>query len=317
MSKILLLGDFCIKDSINLGSKLKKIINDVDETIINFEGYFEEKKSEKTLGMNISTFLEISKELKIKAVSLANNHVNDGDINLTIKKLEENEIQYFGIKEKKTYIGLDYEIYGAVWKLTGGNQKELNSFFFHLNNIEKTKDKLIFFPHWGVELEKFPHPWQLYEIKKFIKQNKVDLVCGHHTHLTSLSINIEKIPVIFSLGNFFIPKTRLTNYYPRDTKKGKGIIYDTKSGNISEINFEYIESKNEIEVYSEGKIEYFKENSLKEYKNFFRLKRTKKNLPIFTEKIFFNYIKSLKNLILIFIFKSEFFRESWKKLKRR
>lgn len=318
--KILLLGDTCVQEGISFDSEFNKLIEEVDMTFLNFEGYFGEIRSDN-LAVNEKKFFKIAKKLKVKAVSLANNHVNDikNGLSNTKKILLKNEIGYFGTEEKPSYVTNGTVIIGAIWKLTGGNQNSLKKFTFNTDSITKEikncDEKIkIFYPHWGVELETLPHPWQVKESEKLI-DNGFDLICGHHTHLTSIKKRRNEKSIIFSLGNFIMKKNELTYYYPEESSCGESIIYDTESKKVEVILFKLNSETNEI-ILTERKGINYNEMNFENYKEYFKENRKKKKLPIFTENYFTNYLKSFINLALINFFKLKIGRLIWKCLKK-
>jgi len=167
------------------------------------------------------------KSLKVQGVSLANNHMMDVPValNKTIDTLDKNNIRHTGaginLRQARTpmilnedgqeYVFLDFgwDIISCVYagKVSPGvNPLESNNIF---KSIEKVKEnlpeaKIVTLMHWDYELEKFPMPAHRRLAKEMIDRG-VDFVIGHHPHCVQ-GIEIYKdCPIIYSLGNWFVP----------------------------------------------------------------------------------------------------------------
>lgn len=289
--------DICIQENIKLDDEIVNIINkEVNISICNLEGFINSVgNKEKGLGMNCDDFVEFAFKTKLKAVSIANNHIFDhGKRGLlkTISSLKKNKIDYFGTKEKPSLTiqikGKKLSFLGSVWKLTGYKTRFLNSFNFSLDKQKDLTRKLVsdstvfWLPHWGVDLELMPHPWQ-FNAAKVMLDNGVSVLYGCHPHFRQEIFQHNSKPVIFSGGTAVLPINTFTNYIPSDALCSYLLLID-----LNDLSFEIIETyfdwiKNKLTFlrridYKNGfpDINSFLKN-ISQYKAYFRKNRNKKS----------------------------------------
>ena len=335
MEKILLTSDVCIQENVNIDKNLKRIIGEeVDFSICNLEGYLtkEEKNLQNSLGISFKNFKSFAKETKIKAVSLANNHINDGGVSSreeTIKILNNMNIEYFGTKEKP-YLKIELSnkkniiIFAGLWRLVGSNLKGLNIFWFQIKSIYReikkysSKDNfIVWFPHWGIDLELLPHPWQVKIAKKIIEAG-ADVVYGHHSHIIQPLLIYQNKPIIFCGGNFLMPFNEITYYYPKNAFNGLSLLVDMEDGTIETIRTFYNKG-NKILYFLERK-NFKQEKSIldedeKKYLEYFSKHYCKRLLPVYGYNIILNYIKSIYSLAVIKAFSFKNIVRIWKNIK--
>ena len=336
MKKILLLSDVCIQDDINIDKNLEKIIQDeVEFSICNLEGYFSTKKNlSDSLGISLENFKKFAKTMKIKAVSIANNHINDGGISSreeTKKILNNLSIQYFGTKEKP-YLKIETNskkniiFFAGAWRFVGSNLKGLSVFWFQLKSLICKMKKyssqdnfIVWFPHWGIDMEKLPHPWQVKVAKEIIYAG-VNVIYGNHSHLVQPLDFYENKPVVFCGGNFIMPKNDVTFYFSKKAFNGQSLLLDIDN-RTSEIINTYFNFKEKRVVFL--KKEDFKKSGLllnckseNEYLEYFKKNRTKTLLPIYGYNNVLNYTKSIYSLLIMKAFSFKVISKIWKKIKK-
>jgi poly-gamma-glutamate synthesis protein (capsule biosynthesis protein) len=336
MGKILLISDVCIQDDINIDKNLEKIIQEeVEFSICNLEGYFSIKKNlSDSLGISLKDFKKFAKTMKIKAVSIANNHINDGGIlsrEETFRILNSLNIQYFGTKEKP-YLKIEKNskkniiFFAGAWRFVGSNLKGLSVFWFQLKSLIRKMKKysshnnfIIWFPHWGIDMEILPHPWQIKVAKEIIEAG-VDVIYGNHSHLVQPLDFYENKPVVFCGGNFIMPWNKITNYYSKKAFNGQSLLLDIDN-RTSEIINTYFNFKEKRLVFLK-KEDFEKRDFLLNYKNedkyleYFKKNRTKILLPIYGYNNVLNYIKSIYSLLIMKAFSFKIISKIWKKIKK-
>ena len=337
MKKILLLSDVCIQDDTNIDKNFEKIIQDeVEFSICNLEGYFSIKKNlSDSLGISLENFKKFAKTMKIKAVSVANNHINDGGISSreeTIKILNSLNIEYFGTKEKP-YLKIELDnkkniiFFAGAWRFIGSNLTGLDVFWFQLKSLIRKMKKyssqdnfIVWFPHWGVDMEILPHPWQVKVAKELIEAG-VNVIYGHHAHMSQPVFFYENKPIVFCGGNFIMPRNKVTSYFSKKAFNGQSLLLDIDNGTSEIINtcFSYKEKtlvfiKKEDFTKSDFLLNYKKEN---EYLKYFKKNRSKTLLPIYGYNNALNYIKSIYSLLVIKAFSFKTISKIWKRIKQK
>lgn len=324
---ILFCADTNIQKEVKIDPEIIKLIQEkVDFSVCNLEGFLVKGDADPdSMSISYKHFMEFAKKMKIKYVSLANNHINDNGEKgrkLTIKILEKIGIDYFGTKEKPfLIINEEVALLGSVWKLTGGNQSGLNSFWFNLkeqlNYVKKLveKYKVIWVPHWGVDMECLPHPWQREAAKQMIEEG-VELIYGSHPHLVHHYESINEKLVFYSGATLAMPKNKITYYLPKETGNGILTLFDSKKNSDIEISFSIYNDiqRNFIKIITSKLTDLQRKEN---YDTFFRKKRNKKKLPVYQKRNFFyNSLLSIYPICLSFLFRFDAVRNIWKKMRR-
>lgn len=130
-------------------------------------------------------------------------------------------------------------------------------------DIEKYRDKvdlLLVSIHWGQEYKHKPNQKQK-DIAKFLADNKVDIVIGHHPHVVQPVEFINDTMVIYSLGNFLSSQrgiNKLTGLMMSVEIIKKGDEKIRLENPKAEITYNYnsgkINSKRNYEVYPYGQL---------------------------------------------------------------
>jgi len=184
--------------------------------------------------------ISVLKKLNINAVSLANNHACDCDLEglgHTIEVLEANQIAYFGAGRNEeeasrpaTLIvrGCKVGLLGYCYPDTSAryvpseNAGGLNFYSKEkvLDDIRRYKDTydyLFILPHWGVQHKKRPLYVDIEAAKLFIKEGATAVI-GSHTHILQPTFSYKNRFIAMSLGNFLFPDRYIVpprvTYYP-------------------------------------------------------------------------------------------------------
>lgn len=174
-----------------------------------------------------ANFVSLAKTLNIAAVSLANNHVADlGDsINRTANVLRDHGVGAFGAGDtigdaaapfRLTNEGQDVLLLGFGWDVVqcvpatdvqpGVNPLRADHV---LGSIREAREKypnakIVLFMHWNYELEAYPQPMDR-ELAFDTIDAGASAVIGCHSHCVG-GIEVYKgAPIVYSLGNWFLP----------------------------------------------------------------------------------------------------------------
>ncbi|BCV35988.1 hypothetical protein TUM17377_13160 [Shewanella chilikensis] len=177
---------------------------------------------------NHSSVLEELEECNVVAVCLANNHITDiaGGVDSTLSYLSSKEILGFGAVVSKaldvvpkpvTYGGFEYVFLGFGWEVIQckgyGNKKEGVVPFNKSSVITKVCEARSLYPnakiicnfHWNYELELYPQPAHR-ELAMLAVDNGADLIIGHHPHIVGGIELYKNVPIVYSLGNWWLPQ---------------------------------------------------------------------------------------------------------------
>ena len=173
----------------------------------------------------------ILKDMGVDIVSLANNHSYDyGEISLldTLDTLEQAEIPYVGAGRNKDEASKAVTFYKNGIRVTylsatqierldnpdtkGATENSPGTFrcwgkaLTDLTDAirrEKEKDGfVIVYIHWGTENVEQPD-WAQLEQAKALAEAGADLIMGDHSHCLQPFANVEGVPVIYSLSNYW------------------------------------------------------------------------------------------------------------------
>ncbi len=166
----------------------------------------------------ISKDAEMLKKLGITHVSLANNHMYDFckcGLTDTIKCLEDNGIQWFGIGGKSEYIcngANNLALHGyCCYSTNAKGLDERDMYVDRLDPGQMKKDlandkKNGYFPimscHWGEEHVHYPNYDHVRLARKLAEYDGDMLIYGHHPHVIQGLEKINNTLIAYSLGNF-------------------------------------------------------------------------------------------------------------------
>ena len=212
---------------------LQPFFKDGDLNITNLETVIDLKKrkfSKNALRfINKPEILSSLKNINTNLACLANNHIMDnGDVGLknTIKFLKKYKINYVGAGSslKKIYEPFVFKKDSnkiAIINTSEGeeaNEKYNNHIgssdiesYKIIDQIRSCKKKgylTILIAHAGVEYIPFPPPYIKDIYKNFVDEG-VNLVVGHHPHVSQGFEIYKNVPIFYSLGNFTMWKKNL------------------------------------------------------------------------------------------------------------
>lgn len=200
--------------------------------------------------------IKLLKKLNINAVSLANNHIYDfgkKGLNDTIKILDANDIEWFGVHQKDLIKNIDGEKisfggyccystngygYTEGYRRRGINTLTLNALKKRLLQDQKNDSFSIFSIHWGEEHTNYPNLEHINLVKKVSTQGKF-LIHGHHTH-TIQGIQKDGDSLIsYSQGNCLFDDCTSINgklHLKQNSENKRSFILDVEieDGEISE-----------------------------------------------------------------------------------
>jgi poly-gamma-glutamate capsule biosynthesis protein CapA/YwtB (metallophosphatase superfamily) len=191
---------------------ITQFFKDIDFLIGNFEGIITKKFKRGAIGSQIVgvELLEYLKDFfppERTILSLSNNHAGDfgwEEFQKTYETIQDHGFQVIGRRDEPTFL-FNNEVNLAVVSYLSdqpvsyiSNPVELDSYY------NKNAKFNILYPHWGWELQLYPHPQQVKFAKDLIK--KWDMLMGHHAHnpqpITAYPTENGKKVVAYCLGDF-------------------------------------------------------------------------------------------------------------------
>jgi len=272
-TKILFAGDFVITDEFKnnnlIDESVMQLFEEADYRIVNLEAPITpddpSNKIIKTgphLRSSVDTTAPYLKQLKINAVTLANNHILDyGEVGLedTLEFCKENGIQTVGAGKDfaKSTKPLRKEIDGKIFSFINFAENEWASAMCNtggahpmdiidnanLVKFEKEEvDIVIVIIHGGHEYYHYPSP-RMKKQYRFYAEMGADIIIGHHTHCIGGYEVYKETPIFYSLGNFLFTKhSDFDNWY-------KGLVVKIEISKTHEISFDLIPSKQRKEDF--------------------------------------------------------------------
>lgn len=179
---------------------------------------------------------DVIRSANITHLSLGNNHSFDYDFDgyqNTIDSLSRSQIETFG-NEKSIdsdsiiYIDLNEEKVAVLGinLLVSLEEEELQNFVKHAS---KRSDIQIAYVHWGEEYD-LEHSTTQEKQAKLMIEAGVDLIIGHHPHVTQDIGIIDGVPVFYSLGNYVFDQ-----YFSKDVQEGLVLALTHNDGFAIEI----------------------------------------------------------------------------------
>jgi hypothetical protein len=174
-----------------------------------------------------------------------------------------------------------------------------------------TETRIIVYFHWNFDFEKLPFPAHRTIAKKLI-DNGADIIVGSHSHLVNGGEIYKGKPIIYGLGNFYIPSGKFFNgklVYPKESDITILLEADLESREYNLYWIKYDRNNNTINLIKKEKLEHgefineyskYKGMNQDTYYQYFKKNRIKnKFVPIwYNEKN--NILNKIKdNLILI------------------
>ncbi len=290
---VVLLSDINFQEVPKVDPELKEFLQK-KIVIANLEGYVDDKPRNNTLGVTEDSIKKMRELLNLRYVSLANNHSLDGGkkgLRRTEEALQNEGITSFGTRERP-YVTFDtfgkkIGVFAFAWRFTGAKSRAINLCWISLKEIVKQVSELkseveylIIYPHWGIDFEILPTPWQVAAANKIIAAG-ADLIVGHHSHTMQPAMK----SVYFSIGNTFMPKNEVTSYHLG--RSSNGLIIELDTGNDNSVSTkrtrstpDFISLQGDLKN-SDFELDLSLTSDLNRYGEFFRSKRTKRTIPVF------------------------------------
>lgn len=216
------------------------------------------------------------KEMRLDAVSLANNHSCDCDLEglyHTIEILDRAGIAHFGaghnILEASTPAILhhngksicllgylqeyDYLYRGEGYhpsEIVGGlNIYNIEKALEEIKKYKKLYDYVFVMPHWGMEQSSIPLYQEAKDAKRMIEAG-ADGVIGSHAHIVQPVINYKNHVLAMNLGNFAFPDRYVipprVSYYPTkdELKQDVPVIHSFKL--VDKLSLKVVASKERL-----------------------------------------------------------------------
>jgi len=248
MTEILFTGDLFLGGDLH-SEKARDVVRSInfhtaDKRIVNLEQPISDnnKVADKCTLYTNSCAVDQLDELKIDAVNLANNHIQDKEdegIIETIAFLNQAEIGHFGagkniseakkpfwINDKLCVLGFcefnrPYlkQIRLANEKEPGVNPLRYSTIISVLNELPEGTKAILFF-HWGREHVLFPPYNDIVLAKKLLEDERVALIIGTHAHRLQGFVEHNGKRAYMCLGNFLFPnffiKPPVQIFYPEN-----------------------------------------------------------------------------------------------------
>ena len=223
------------------------IFNNADKRVVNLEQPISDNDTieDKCTLFTGSFATKQLNSMKIDAVNLAHNHIQDKGLDAiseTIEHLNMSNIGSFGagsnLKEAKEpyYIDKNIAIFGYCEfdkpylrqiELAEDNKAGVNPLRYEniLNDLDKLKEdkKAILYFHWGREHVYLPPHHDIELSKKLLEDDRVLLIVGMHSHRPQGYIEHNNKRAYMCLGNFLFPnffiKPPTQIYYPKEIPK--------------------------------------------------------------------------------------------------
>ena len=231
--KILITGDFVLDrgfGNLEITQTLISLFKKSDLNIVNLEAPVTDSESKiiKTgphLKVKQENVKNVLKELNVKVLSLANNHILDYDeqgVKDTLSFCRKNNLEVVGAgmnleeASKSLYIDTaegkvaiinfaENEWASATDKSAGANPMDIIENVKQIRQAKKQAEFVFVIIHGGHEYYNLPSP-RMQKQYRFYAENGADLIVGHHTHCISGNEVYRGVPIYYSLGNFLFTK---------------------------------------------------------------------------------------------------------------
>lgn len=241
--RLIIAGDFCISpDSFTnniIDPSVIELFKNSDFNVVNLECPITQKNDANKIlktGPHLCSdarIFEVLKNLNVRAVTLANNHIMDyGNVGLidTIEACKLHGIEYVGAGDKfeevskNLYIDNDNRKVAIInfceneWSTTqlneiGANPLDIIDNVKQIKNAKQLADHVLVIVHGGHEYYNLPSP-RMQKLYRFFVDQGADMVIGHHTHCMSGYETYNNVPIYYGLGNFlFSGQSNYNDWY--------------------------------------------------------------------------------------------------------
>jgi gamma-polyglutamate biosynthesis protein CapA len=177
------------------------------------------------------SLLPVLRELGVTHASLANNHALDYSVSgyeNTKAELSALGIVPFGHPTVLSSSSISYQVVaGTKVAVIGIHTLFVEPSTSALTTVVKeasaNSDLQIAYVHWGNEYE-LVHSSSQKAVAQVLVDAGIDVIIGHHPHVTQDIGLIEGIPVFYSLGNFIFDQ-----YFSKDVKEGYSVQLEVTS----------------------------------------------------------------------------------------
>lgn len=245
-------------------------------SVANLEGLLADisTQSDTPVLFNHPSILDALKFANVKALSLANNHTLDLPLLFenTTSSLDRNNITFFGAGQSNQKAfepqyfsaeGYEFTIIGACWHVMLQHQKNPDKGVYVatikeqkiIDIIKREKEKhpnrkILFLPHWNLDLEKIPFPIHRTFARACIDAG-ASAVIGNHSHCIQGGERYKEGFIIYGLGNFYIPWKTFINgtiHFPEFSKTSLALEWCLKTNNLTCHYFEYNEKDHKLKL---------------------------------------------------------------------
>ena len=278
--KIAFVGDLYLKEGIHPSFKGEEYLHSMNLVIANLEGPILKDvatKPAKKVGASLYQSREIfnfARELNIKAVACANNHIFDYEekgLFQTLESLDENGIDHFGAGVNEDAARKPYKVNKSKVFIVNaaeeefGTSKGKNPGYYGLysqslneeiKQIANKGNTVIAVIHGGGEMYPFPSLSFVEKAKELIDFG-ASLVVGHHSHVPFGYQRYKNGYIYYGLGNFFhsFYRESVGLVLAITLEKGKLTRLETKKvrqrGAILSIEDLDIKLKSNLEIFNE------------------------------------------------------------------
>lgn len=209
--------------------------------------------------------LNVLKHFRVKAVSLANNHINDfcEPAQNTVAILQQEGIMAFGAGSSLTeaarpctmklgdmtamFFGFGWPVIGcrpATNKPTEGVNPLIPTHIINTLKQLRKVDQASFVAcimHWNYELELYPQPAHRQLAQALVKAG-ADAVIGLHGHVAQGAELFQGKPIVYGLGNWFMPARKLGHIYlqfPAIAHRELAVELTVDGREIKSVNFHW------------------------------------------------------------------------------
>lgn len=227
---MIFIGDIAVTKDVN-----PKIVNlpevfKLNTVIANLEGSIVPNNAvttKETKLFNDISVVRFLENLNVKVVSLGNNHITDVPeaFQNTKEILDRKKIAWCGAgdnleeasypaiinidNEQLAFLSFGWNVISCIYaekKKVGCNPLSTEWVLECINNTKKNypNAKIIVLPHWNYELELYPQPMHR-ELARLMIDAGAEGVFGHHPHCVNGIEYYKNAPIVYSLGNWFIP----------------------------------------------------------------------------------------------------------------
>jgi len=182
-----------------------------------------------------ASYLDFLNTAGFKMLGIENNHSADLGVHGKIKtreSLQQRGLSFIDFDYSPTFLKLGQHTIAwiAVNTVAGADKQKTDVPSLLLSQkirlARALADFVVIYIHWGEELVDWPHKQQ-YEMARWLINQGVDVILGHHPHVVQEATCLNQRPVFFSLGNHVFDQK-----YP-PTKDGLMADCQIKEGQLS------------------------------------------------------------------------------------